>query len=68
MQPPSFGTIYLAYLADKDSKYLRLGQWFFNRYLGGVEGKDIDILYNTLDTAVALSIIKKYYEAYKWEV
>jgi hypothetical protein len=47
---------------------LRLGQFFVNNYLHGIEGKDISILYNTLDNKIAMDIIKKYYIAYQWDM
>lgn len=47
---------------------LRLGQFFVNNYLKGIEGKDISILYNTRDNKIAMDIIKKYYIAYQWDL
>ena len=47
---------------------LRLGQFFVNNYLRGIEGKDISILYNTRDNKIAMDIIKKYYIAYQWDM
>jgi len=47
---------------------LRLGQFFVNNYLPGIEGKDISILYNTRDNKIAMDIIKKYYIAYQWDM
>lgn len=47
---------------------LRLGQWFYNNFLHGIEGKDISILYNTRDNKIAMDIIKKYYIAYQWDM
>jgi uncharacterized membrane protein len=68
MQPPTFYKLVTAFENDPGSKHLRFGQWFFNRYLSSVEGKDIDIMYNTRDKSVALEIIKKYYVAYQWDL
>lgn len=68
MQPPPINQLPGLYMADPKSEHLRFGQWFFNRYLAKVEGKDIDELYNSDNIGKCLSIIRKYYEYYQWEL
>ena len=66
--PPPFIKLVTEFEADPASEHLRFGQWVVNRWLGSIDGKDIDILYNTLDKYEALEIIKKYYLAYQWDM
>ena len=68
MQPPPLSHLLGMYTADPKSKHLRFGQWFLNRYLAKVEGKDIDTLYNSHSMKECMAIIGKYYEYYQWEI
>jgi hypothetical protein len=63
VQPPSYFKLISIFEDDPASKYLRFGQWFMNRFMPNEQN---DKLYNTIDKAVALEIIRGYYEQYQW--
>ena len=58
--------LYAAYVADPASEHLRFGQWIYNQFLTGYHGPEVDSLYNTIDNAYALLLIRKFYENYQW--
>jgi hypothetical protein len=68
---PPFSKILLAYEADCPDKSLRLGQWFFNRCLRGMNAEikypyNLDALYNSTDFQVIFEILEKMYRDYQW--
>ena len=70
--PPPFSKILATYEEADPKKTLRVGQFFFNRYLRGVlvEVKypyNLDALYNSTDFDVIFGILEKMYEDYQWE-
>jgi hypothetical protein len=69
--PPPFSKILSAYEADQPQKNLRVGQWFFNKYLQGAVREikypyNLDALYNTTDFEVIFGILDKMYLDYQW--
>lgn len=64
---PPYSKILEVYEQDDPQHHLRLGQWFFNRYLRRMTlSKEIDTLYNSTDFDVIFNIIEKYYRDYQW--
>jgi hypothetical protein len=64
--PPPFSKILSAYEADCPTKTLRVGQWFYNRFLKDQYGPEIDLLYNTTDFDVIFNTLEKMYRDYQW--
>jgi hypothetical protein len=69
--PPPFSKILLAYEADCPDKSLRIGQYFFNKYLNGTVREikypyNLDALYNSTDFQVVFEILEKMYRDYQW--
>jgi hypothetical protein len=64
--PPPYTKILATYEADDPHKTLRVGQWFYNRYMKEQYGPEVDLLYNTTDFDVIFNILLKMYEAYQW--
>lgn len=65
--PPPFSKILTEYEAQDPQKHLRVGQWFYNRFLKEQYGPEVDLLYNTTDFEVIFTILAKMYERYQWE-
>jgi hypothetical protein len=64
---PPYSKILETYEQEDPQKNLRLGQWFFNRYLRRMSNSpEIDTLYNSTDFSVIFSIIEKFYHDYQW--
>jgi hypothetical protein len=60
-----------AYESDDPQKQLRLGQWFFNRFIRYQPLKspyNFDMLYNSTDIGEVMDIIEHMYNDYQWEV
>ena len=69
MNPPPFSQILKAYEADDKSKHLRLGQYFFNKYIKHQPVSapyNFDMLYNSTDYDEILNIIRQMYIDYQW--
>jgi hypothetical protein len=65
-RPPPFNEIYSSYLAEDPEMKLRAGQWFYNQFLAGMEGPNIDLLYDTTDFDLIFSILEEMYKNYQW--
>lgn len=63
---PPYNKILTAYKADDVNKNLRVGQWFYNRFLKDQYGPEVDLLYNTTDFEVIFNILSKMYKDYQW--
>ena len=71
--PPPFSKILSEYEKDQPQKTLRVGQWFFNKYLRDVVREikypyNLDALYNSTDFQVIFEILEKMYLDYQWEM
>jgi hypothetical protein len=71
--PPPFSKILSEYEKDQPQKTLRVGQWFFNKYLQGVVREikypyNLDALYNSTDFEVIFGILDKMYLDYQWSM
>lgn len=69
--PPPFSTLIQTYEKSDPKKQLRLGQWFFNRFIRYQPLKspyNFDKLYNSTDIGEILNILEKMYIDYQWEM
>lgn len=71
--PPPLSKILSEYEKDCPDKSLRVGQYFFNKYLQGVVREikypyNLDALYNTTDFTVIYDILEKMYVDYQWDL
>lgn len=69
MNIPPFSQLYTTYKADPASKHLRLGQYFYNRFMGATFGElkeFTDKLHAEADYTKALVMIKQLYINYQW--
>ncbi len=64
--PPPFSKILTEYETQDPQKHLRVGQWFYNRFLKDQYGPEVDLLYNTTDFEVIFNILAKMYDRYQW--
>lgn len=69
-EPPPFNDLVTLWSNDSAAKDLRLGQWFYNKFIrGGVTGdlKDhIDCLHAERDIHKCQDMIEELYIAYQW--
>lgn len=69
-EPPPFIELFAMWYNDPSAKDLRMGQWFYNKFIGGgVTGdlKDkIDRLHAEKDVRKCQDMIEELYEAYQW--
>ena len=64
--PPPYSKILTVYEEQDPHKNLRVGQWFYNRFLKEQYGPEVDLLYNTTDFEVIFNILHKMYVQYQW--
>jgi hypothetical protein len=63
-QPPPLSALLAAFKEDPNSKHLRLGQWFINRFMpDSMDGR----LYVENDNTKILNMLTEYYQHYQWE-
>jgi hypothetical protein len=70
-EPPPLSTLYALYQVDPTSTHLRFGQWFYNRYLGSVQGDkrvEVDKLHAAQNAEDAMGIIINLYKDYQWPI
>lgn len=70
-QPPPFIELFAMWYNDRTAKNLRMGQWFYNKFLygSGITGdlKDkIDRLHAERDIRKCQDMIEELYIAYQW--
>jgi hypothetical protein len=73
MKTIPFHQLVYEYHKDPESKHLRFGQWFYNRFIKNTNlEKDqiirLDTLHATVSQDEALKIIRVMYEGYQWEM
>ena len=72
MQPPALSSLYECYLKDNPNKQLRLGQYFYNKYLTSKISElkhpyNIDVLYNSTNLDEIFRILEQMYKDYQWD-
>ena len=68
-EPLSFTKMLEAFHADPSSRHLRLGQYFYNRFLGSVQGDKrdfVDKLHAEQDYNKCKEMILILYNEYQW--
>jgi hypothetical protein len=68
-EPIPFADLVLAFQTDADCKYLRFGQWFYNRFLGSVQGDKrdfVDRLHAEQNYEKCKEMILTLYKEYQW--
>lgn len=73
MQPPALSKLYDQYLLDDPGKNLRVGQYFWNKYLSCTIREikypyNFDKLYNSTNFDEIYEILTKIYQDYQWEL
>lgn len=71
MTPPKLSKLLAEYEQACPDKTLRLGQWFFNRYVHNVQIEvkypyNLDALYNSTDFDEIFDVLDKMYTDYQW--
>lgn len=71
MTPPPLTYILREYEKDNPQKTLRLGQWFFNRFIKNTLQTgypyNFDLFYNTTDFDIIFTILNQMYDDYRWD-
>jgi hypothetical protein len=68
-EPPAFIELYALWCNDPANKDLRFGQWFYNRFLGSVQGDKrdfVDRLHAERDIRKCQDMIETLYKEYQW--
>lgn len=68
-EPPAYSKLVQAFHDDPDCKYLRFGQWFYNRFLGSVQGDKrdfVDRLHAEQNYEKCKEMILTLYKEYQW--
>lgn len=71
-EPPAFSQLHELWFNDENArKTLRFGQWFYNRFLGSVQGDKrdfVDKLHAETDYHKCSVMIHQLYVEYQWPI